>query len=387
MNCQGVRHFSLAFLVAAISVWGFGRSECARASDPPAKQPDAVRVAAILPLTGEGAAYGKDMQKAIELATEVTNKEWSAKGRELAVIYEDDGGKPATGVSALRKVITADHCRYVVGGVFSSVALALVPAADAEGVLLFSPSASSPKLAGMSKLFFRNWPSDVFDGVAMAEFAHKQLGLKKIGILYENSEYGVGLKSTFTEKLKELGGEVSSAEAYLSGDADFRSQITNIVRSQTPALYLLGYYKEFALILRQARQLGFNGRILSCVSFDEPKVLELAGEAAEGVIFTRPYYDPSSDRQDVRRFVEEYTKRAGKEPTVFAAHAYDAVRILSLALDEAGPPYDPQAVAQRIRHVQAYPGVSGMTSFMETNEVVKQPQLMVVKNGKFVPYK
>ncbi len=125
---------------------------------------------------------------------------------------------------------------------------------------------------------------------------------------------------------------------------------------------------------------------MSCVRFDEPELLKLAGLAAEDVIFTRPFYDLQAGAPTVKRFASAYEMAYGAAPTVFAAHAYDALGIIATAIGATKPPYSPDRIADRIRQISDYDGVAGKTSFAANNEVVKQPQFMQVSEGRFVPY-
>ena len=120
---------------------------------------------------------------------------------------------------------------------------------------------------------------------------------------------------------------------------------------------------------------------MSCVGFDNPKVLEIAGSAAEGVIFARPYYNPKSDNPIIKTFVQRYTEKYGSAPGIYAAHAYDALRIIAKAIKDGG--YSADGIRQALYSIKNFPGVTGETSFDEYGDVVKPIQIMEVRGGKF----
>jgi branched-chain amino acid transport system substrate-binding protein len=334
-----------------------------------------LEIGAILPLTGDGAKYGEEARKAIDLALEETSKD------KIRVAYEDDLGTSAGAVNAFSKLTANNKLPAVIGPMFSSTALAIAPIADRKHVVVLSPSASSPALTTAGDYFFRNWPSDTFEGSEMARYARKDLGLARVAILAVNLDYGLGLEKVFRQKFEAEGGKITATESYDQGATDFRTQLSKIAATNPEAIYLPGYYAEIGLALRQARELGIRTTFLSSVGFDDPKVLEIAGNAADGVIFARPYYDPESGDPLVKNFVANFTKKYGNAPGVYAAHAYDALRILYKAIESGGTAADD--IKSALYKIKDFPGVTGATSFDGNGDVIKPIQIMKVENGAF----
>jgi len=258
-----------------------------------------IKIGAILPLSGDGAKYGEEAQRGIELAVTETNAAGGISGKKVVIVYEDDQGLAKNAVSALKKLASVDKVPVVIGPMYSSTALASAPVAETEKIVLFSPSASSPEYTKAGDYAFRNWPSDIYEGGEMARFAYKKLGLRRVGILTVSLDYGIGLTNVFKNTFEKLGGQVPVQEQYVQGATDFRTQLTKLKGTNLDAVYLPGYYNEIGLILKQARELDLQVKFLSCVGFDNPKALEIAGDAAEGVIFARPAYDANSSDPQV----------------------------------------------------------------------------------------
>jgi branched-chain amino acid transport system substrate-binding protein len=167
-----------------------------------------VRIGAVLPLTGDIATYGQKMKKGIDLAVKHINTKGGVQGKQIAVLYEDDQGDPKASIAAVLKLITVSKVSAIIGGAISATALPCVPVIDQHKVVLFSPAATTPKLSGMSKYFFRNWPPDVYDGTAMGDFAARTLHLKRVSMLYVNNEWGVAISKIFSDVFQANGGAV-----------------------------------------------------------------------------------------------------------------------------------------------------------------------------------
>ena len=343
------------------------------------KKEDVITIGAILPLTGDGAQYGEEDKNGFELA--LSEYEGS---NQIKIIYEDDKGTSSGGVNAFNKLYSVDKVPVIIGLMYSSVALSVAPLGDENKVVLFSTTASSPELTNAGDYFFRNWPSDVFEGKEIAEFTFNKLNLRKGAIFTVNLDYGVGLKKVFKNVFESLGGEITKVEYYNQGDSDFKTQLKKIQAVNPDFIYLPGYYNEIGQLLKQAKELGIKAQFISCVGFDNPKILEIAGNAAEGVIFARPTYNPNSNEPIVNNFVNNYEKVYGQEPGVYAAHAYDALKILTYAIDSGG--YSSEGIKNAIYEIQDFPGVTGLTSFDENGDVIKPIQIMKVSNQEFMNF-
>jgi branched-chain amino acid transport system substrate-binding protein len=217
----------------------------------------------------------------------------------------------------------------------------------------------------------------------MAEFAYSRLGVKKVAVLYINNDYGVGLKNVFEKRFTELGGSIISTESYEQSSSDFRTQLSKLKTLNAEAIYLPGHTKELGQILKQAKELGIKVQFLSVVGFESPQTLQIAGDAAEGVIYTAPAFDPKSADKLGKQFVTKYRNKYGRDPENFAAHAYDAMNIIAVAIKEGG--YSSEGIKKSLHKIKNYPGVSGLTTFDENGDVEKPAMLKTVRDGQFIP--
>jgi len=344
------------------------------------KESEEIKIGAILPLTGDAAIYGQEMKKGIDLALEEINKKNKVR---IRVIYEDDQGIPRNAVSAAQKLITYNKVPVIICSL-SSITLALAPIAQREKVVLISPSASAPEITYAGEFVFRVWPSDIFEGGEMAKFAFNNLKISKTAIIYVNNDYGKGLEQVFRRGFEELGGTILANEGYEFGATDFRTQLSKIKVKKPEALYIVGYWKEIIQILRQMKEIDFHTQILSAIGFKEPEILEFAGQEAEGAILTGPFYDPHIKEEIVQDFVTRYKVKFNEEPGIWAAHSYDAMKIIGLSIEGGGS--TSSEIQKVMSTIKDFKGVTGIMSFDEHGDVIKPIRFYTVKNKKFIPY-
>jgi len=342
-----------------------------------------IKVGVLLPLTGDIAVYGNAIKNGIDLALDESDiKEY------IRLIVEDDQGETKTATTVFNKMLL-QKVDIVIGGAMSSVAATLVPIAQKEKITLLSPTATLPSLTNSGKYFFRIWPSDNYDGYIIANYASNIMRIQKAAVLYVNLDYGVGVTKVFSDEFEKKGGQIVFSEGFAQGTTDFRTQLTKIRNSNPEVLFIPGYYQEISLILRQMKDMSLNIQILGVNSFFDERLIQLAGEQAEGIIFTYPSYDSDSDDKNIQAFVKNYSSKYRNTPDAFAAHGYDCMKIIEYAiklLKKKNETVTRETLRDEIANIRDFDGVSGKFSFDENGDVVKDMRFITVKNGKFVNY-
>lgn len=369
------------FIFAAILVVGVVLVVSKLRQSPPSNATWGV----LLPLTGDRGAYGVAMRDGITLAIDEINVGGGVNGSRIQLIIEDTKSTPRDCVSAFEKLASQDKVRVLLGPMSSSEVLSVAPLAEQRHILLFTPSASSPAISDAGDYIFRNVPSDVFEGSAMAEVAASQLKLKTIDILYINTDYGIGVVQTFRAAYEKLGGNVLAAEAYPDGTRDFRTHLQKIKEANPEALYIVGY-KEMGTAVAQAKQLALPQRLLSTAIFEDPEILKAAGDAAEGLVFTSITFDPANPDPRAVAFTKNYRERFKREPDGYAASAYDAACILAEAARSAGS-LEPDRMKDALYHMQDFKGLLGNVKFDAKGDAILPIRLKRVSHGTFEAFK
>ena len=333
-------------------------------------------------LTGTTATFGQSTHQGVMLATEQLNAAGGVLGKKVRIIVEDDQSKPEEAATAATKLINQDRVVALLGEVASTRSLAAAPIAQANKVPMISPSSTNPQVTAVGDYIFRVCFIDPFQGLVMAKFATNTLKLKKVAILYDvRNDYSVGLRNVFSEKFKELGGEIVAEQSYSEGDSDFRAQLTQLKSRQPEAIYTPGYYTEVSTIARQARGLGITAPLLGADGWDSPKLFEIGGEAIEGsYLSNHNSMDDPSPR--IQKFVADYKAKHNAVPDALAALGYDAAQVLFDAMKRAGTTEGPK-VREALAATKDFPGVTGNITIDKDRNPIKPAVILQVKDGKY----
>ena len=280
---------------------------------------DNLKFGAVLPLSGERAIYGEPIKQGIELALQEINQRPEAPQVELTIL--DSEGDPDIAAEQLKELYQ-DGARAVIGGVTSKEALAMVQQADQMNRVLLSPSASTPDLTGISRNFYRVWPSDFREGTKMGQYAAQTMGLKSAAILAAESEYAKGIESVFRDAFEQNGGEVVEEILYPRETQDFGALVDRVVDLKPEAVYLADYAGAVTNIVEMLKGRGFKGKILTVSAFAAAEAIASAGQLAENVYVTHPQFTPT-DQENPRvvEFVKAYQETYDQEPDIFSAQA------------------------------------------------------------------
>ncbi|WP_027183737.1 ABC transporter substrate-binding protein [Desulfovibrio inopinatus] len=335
-----------------------------------------------LPLTGSHAKYGEVFRNAAQIQLEKFNKSGKLPGATVEILYEDSKSDPKEAINIARKFVDDERVVGVLGDFTSTVSMAAGRVYAMEGMPQLSQTASHPDFNKIGDFQFRNITTQAFEGPFVAKWA-TSLGYKKFAIVAIQNDWGISAAENFAKGLKDLGGEVTDIEYFNPGNRDFRSILTKVARDKPQAIYLCMMYEEGAMILQQRKQLGIDIPFFGTSSLYSPKLLELAGDSANGLLLSTTFM-PDSPEANVVEFVTEYKKRYGDDPSMFAAQAYDAVGIMLDAIASVGADVNRQSLRDALAATKGYPGVTGSTSFdPETREPVKGLARMRIEDGAF----
>lgn len=367
----------LALIVVAVLAIGCER----RASQ-------GLKLGAIVPLTGDAAPYGTALKKGMDLAIEEVNAKGGVGGKNVQIVFEDDRNLAQDGVTAFNKLKSVDRVPLVMGAMFSAVTLAIAPIAEKDKVVLLSPTSSDVSLTSAGDYIFRIYPSDAYDGVFLATFAADQLQARKAAILSMQASSTIAVSQLFRTAFEGKGGAVVSEESFKEGTTDFRAVLTKLKDGQQDLVFLPSALREAALLLRQAKELGIKARFLGISTLFDPKLLELAGDAAESVMFSSPVFDPTSEAPQVRAFVSAYKTKYKSDPDILGAYGYDVVNVAVAAAGGAGnESMTADTFKAGLNKIRDFRGATGTMSFDGNGDVTKELRMMAVSAGKFVPFK
>lgn len=368
------RILAIACVLLIVSAFAFagGQSE----------QATTVKIGFIGPMTGDYANYGKLMSQAVRLAAEERNAAGGVEGMQVEVIVEDSEGTVEKGQAAIEKLASVDKVNGIVGAVFSGVSIAVAPRAQAEQIVMISPSSTHADLPGLGSYIFRTVPSDALQADVAGAYIAEVLGVKRLAALYVKNDYSQGLYEGVAKTFEAKGGQIVAVETALQGDKDFKTQLTKIKGTNPDAIYIPNYVAEMAQILEQAASLGIDAKFISADGFSNPEIFDLAGEYTNGVIYTGPV---EAEATGDTGFVADYAAKWGVEPDSFSKNAYDGANIIMDAVAKAykaGGSIDPAAVQANVAATADYQGVSGSISFASNGDLIAVQGIYEVRNQK-----
>ena len=239
---------------------------------------DTIKVGVNYELSGGVATYGQNLSDGVLLAIEEINKNGGVLGKQIEPIKVDNKSEDTESANVSTRLATRDKVVALLGPATSGNTKAAIPAATQNKIPLISASATADDVTidsngNVREYVFKTCFSDSFQGVMMAEFALKDLGLKNAAILADStSDYAKGLSNAFEQTFTSQGGTVLAKEAYQAKDTDFKAVLTNLKGLNPDVLFVPGYYEEVGLIVRQARELGLNIPILGADGYESPKL-------------------------------------------------------------------------------------------------------------------
>jgi len=336
-------------------------------------------------LTGAEATFGISTKQGIELAIEEWNKAGGVLGKQIELKAYDNQGKPEEARLSVEKLINVDNVVAVLGEVASTRSLAAAPVAQQYKVPMISPSSTNPLVTQKGDYIFRVCFIDPFQGEVMAKFAFNSLKLKKGAILRDSkSDYSMGLANYFIKTFEALGGTIVADEKFVSGDVDFKAQLTSIKNKSPEFIFVPGYYTEVGLIARQARDAGIKVPLMGGDGWDSDKLIEIGGKFVEGSYFSN-HYTVEDPRPEVQNFIANYKAKYGAMPDALAASGYDAARVLLEAIKRANS-IDGAKLRDSIAATKDFQGATGVITINENRDATKSAVVLQVvgKTFKFV---
>jgi len=330
-----------------------------------------IKIGAILPLTGPQGSFGGWMQEGINLALEDINT------NKIGIIYEDSKSDPKEGVTAFNKLLEVDNTKIMISAM-SSVSVPLVPLAEQNKVLLFVQDVRYPNFSKDKTMVLRHFIQSDREAPLMADYSIDKLRASKVGILYVNDEAGQGAKEAFKNEFEKRGGQVVDMESYLGKDTDMKTQILKIKESGANSIYLSGNGPSWAQSLKQIKELNFKGNILTDTAMFIPTFRNIAGSSTEGVYFTYPYADTSS--QSYQTFISKYNAKYGKEPAIESYYAWDLIHVINAALENNN--WKTDNLKQVIVNMKEFNGAFGKTIINSDGDFLTPIGIGVIKNGQ-----
>ena len=321
------------------------------------KQSGPIRIGIVNSVTGPEAPIGELLSNGYLMAQEDLKK----AGIELAIVTEDDTGKPQVAMSALEKLATRDNVAAVVGPYPSSSANAIARLAERYKLPLLVPAASKEEITRQNYqwVFRLNAPTNVYSQVVLD--AALSLGPSKtLALIFENTDFGTSAAATARAYAPKKDLTIVSDESYSKGSPDYRSMLSQVKAKNPDLIFMVSYVADAILLMRQAREIGLNPHAFlgGGAGFTTPQFA--AEKDVSGGVMASTQWTEDAGWPGAREWAARYKARFGKDATYHAACGYESLRIMGETVAKAGGDHEKTRTAL---HAGNWDGIMGKVKF------------------------
>jgi branched-chain amino acid transport system substrate-binding protein len=328
-----------------------------------------VKIGAAAPLTGPQAHIGKDNENGTRMAIEDANTKGVIIGGRKArfeLISEDDQADPKTATIVAQKLVDA-KVNGVIGHLNSGTSIPASRIYSDNGIPQISPSATAVSYTAQGlKTTFRVMSNDGQQGKALGEFAAKILNAKKIAVIDDRSAYGQGLADEFIKSAQANGAQIVTREYTTDKAVDFTAVLTSIKGKHPDLLFFGGMDPQGVPMAKQLKALGLNIKFVMGDGGYTPKLLNLAGDAANGVYASLPGV-PLEQMPGSKDFSQRYEAKYKQPIQLYAPYCYDAVNVMITAMQKAAST-DPAKYLPELANI-THGGVTANIAFDEKGDI------------------
>ncbi len=344
--------------------------------------PDSIKIGVSAPITGNYAEYGENFKYATQMAADKINAGGGIRGKKVELVIMDSKGDPKEAALIAQNFVQNKDILAEVGEFSSTACLAAAPIYERNGLVQLSPTASHPDFAKSGEYMFGIVGTQDAEGPFNAKYiAQDYLKLKSAAVIYINNDWGLVTKDRFVQAAKQFNLKITMEQPFFEAEKDYNATLTKLRQSNPEGIFIAAMYNEASLICRQIKKMGWNVKLLAPSSVFSDKLLELGGDAVEGLA-TNTFFALNDPDPAVQEFITEFRKRANRDPNLHAACAYDSLMLIGNAIKKAG--FDRKAIRDTLAKTKGYKGITGQLTFTAVGDINRKYKVMVVEKGKWV---
>ncbi len=375
-------------------------------SNPLWAQEGKLKVGLLAPVTGPmNPDWGKKQVIGLDMAIEKVNRRGGIGGIPLEAVIMDTGGDQQQGVAAYRKMAGEDKVFIIIGPLLTSVYLGVFPVTNEEKTAVIATASATPGLSDLNK-----WPyafrmtvtSDKKEGPLVKSWvaAHKT---KNVVILYERESTVTSTiaKKIWPEIMKDLNVRILNENDPISfpvGQKDFKKHVEKAMTYQAGGIGISAFPQEAGELIKEIRRQGLKQPILGASPTANPKVIEIAGDAAEDLWSMSLFY-PEDPNPKVQSYVEEFRRRCKKkhpamncDPEQFDVVVHDILLFVADIMKKKGITGEPlrlqeerDKIREGLANMGIWRGTAGMMAFDKKGDGIRTVHILKVKDGRWQP--
>lgn len=327
---------------------------------------ETLNLGALVTISGAGAAWGNGMKNAAELAADEVNAkgglEVGGKKYKVNVIAYDDKYQANEAVTVANRLVFEDKVKFIIGPVGSAAVLAIQPITEKNKVIVLTLGFTSKALGADKPYTFRPNVTTAEVSQPQIDWLVKSQGLKKVGALFPNDETGQQIAKDLTAAYKKAGAQLAATEFFERDRVDFVPQLTRMLARGIDAIELDGNSPTTAgLIVKQAREIGFTGKIVRTGGPATQEIVNVAGANAAKGMFVHTPMNP--DLPATKAYMTKYAAKYSHAMNGFSPAFYDGTKILFEAMRKAGTVTDTDAIRQEMEKISGFEGALGKSSW------------------------
>jgi len=342
-----------------------------------------VNIPDVIELSGAGAVSGTNWRDGVILAVDEINAKGGILGRKIVTTHSDTQSNPGISRAQVQKALDGDP--YVIlGPVFSgSVKVNMVLAQQAEVPQFTGAEAADITQMGNSYIFRTSFGQQM-SMPKIANYVRDGVKAKTVAVVWVNNDFGKGGRDSFVKEMNSRGIKVAADISTESGQVDFAADVVKVKNANADCVFIYTNEEESARFLREARKQGVKGPLLGETTLLGQKVIELAGDAANGV---RGHVGLSADIPvpAVQEFKNKFNKRFGYNPDHNGIKGYTAVYAIKYATTKIGK-FDRKLLAKTLHGMTITPamepGILIETTWDEHGDIDRISFLAEVVDGK-----
>lgn len=356
---------------------------------------DTIKIGFNIPLTGDIPKVGEMSKQSAEMLKADINGagglEVGGKKYMLEFIYEDNEAKAESAVTTALKLIEKDEILAMIGPNSSKQAVPAGQVADDNRTVMVTPWSTNPDTTKDRPWVYRAAFLDPFQGPVAVNYAVKTFGAKTAAVLYDlSNDYSKGLAEIFKNEFeKKMGaGTVLAFESHGTKDQDFSAQLTTIIATKPDFIFVPDNYNQVALIVPQARKLGYKGDFMGSDSWGSAELMTLCGDDCKGLSFST-HYAAAGAKGATKEFIDRFNAKYGAIPDDVAALTWDATRVVLMGIQNAGKltgklKKDRKAVREGMSKITSFDGITGSMKFDSEGDPVKCAVVVKIsQSGEF----
>ena len=344
-----------------------------------------VKIVGLVELTGTGTTSGTNFDNGIKLAVKEINAAGGILGRKIDYVSYDTQSNPGVAKGLTDKAVD-DEAYVVMGPVFSGSIMVSMASTRRAEIPNFTGGEAAAITQQGNPYVFRTSFTQSTAMPKIANYIRDKVKAKTVDVVYVNNDFGKGGRDLIIKALESRGIKVGADISSEPGQVDFSSVVVKAKQSNADALFAYTNEEESARLLKELKKQGYKKPIIGETVLTSQKVIELAGDAANGAI-AHVGLTADAPQDSVKKFDAAFQKEFNSRSDHNGLKGYIGMYTVKAVTEKIGK-FDSKAFAAAMKNIslsaKAHPGLLLDISYDEKGDLDRESYLTTVVNGKQV---